>query len=342
MTNEQDKHIIEQQQIIIEKLSKSKEKDGWDKLATLSTFLSSIVIGVIGVYFANAYKAQEVRVGEIQVVEKFIPILAGTDENTKKGALLTIASLNNQDLAVRLGTSYASPGTIEAMEILLKTSKGENENLLRDALVDAYYNRADSRNNSNYDQVVDDINRVLSLKPISELKKRYDGYFLANCYQVLGYAYYKIFKYDDAYNNFQKSLEIVPNFNRANWGLGVLFWDRDDQDRSLEKALSYFDQALAFTPFSNTYFLDRGQLHRQMGHAPEALTDFDDYISLSPNDPQGYIEKAKIYLEKGDYANAKNNLEVAHGYAKDPVQQANIDRLIREVNSKTRKSRQRN
>jgi hypothetical protein len=59
MTDEQVKQLIEQQQTIIEKISKSKGKDNWDKLATLSTFLSTIVIGVIGIYFTYAYKSQE-------------------------------------------------------------------------------------------------------------------------------------------------------------------------------------------------------------------------------------------------------------------------------------------
>ena len=339
MTPENEKQIIEQQNQIIEKLSQKKEKDNWDKLSTLSAFLSSIVIGTIGIYFANAYKAQEVRVGEFQIVEKFIPILAGNDENAKKGALLTIASLSNQDLAIRLGTSYASPGTIEAMEILLKTAKGENETLLRDALVDAYYYRADNFDkNANYDRIINDVKRILELKPVAELKKKYDGYFLANCYQVQGFAYHKIAKYKDAYDSFQKSLEVVPNFYRANWGLGMLYWQRNDQERSLEKALSYFDQAIANYGMEQ-YYMDRGRLHHDMGHMSEAIADFDQYISIAPNDSQGYTEKAYTYSKQGHNDKAVDNLQTALLYVTDPAEKAYIERLLKDLGGQVKDPR---
>src|SRR5205807_599239 len=113
MTDEQLNQLLQQQQTLIERLDKRKDKDWWDKLSTFSTLLSSVVLAGVGVYFTNAYKAQEVRVAEAQVIEKLVTDLSGSNENAKKGALLTAATLSNKDLAARLGALYASPGTID-------------------------------------------------------------------------------------------------------------------------------------------------------------------------------------------------------------------------------------
>ena len=332
MTEEQGRQLIQLQQTVVEKLSKNSQKDNWDKLATLSTFLSSIVIGIVGVYFANAYKTQEVRISEMQVVEKFLPILAGTNEDAKKGALLTIATLSDQDLAIRLGVSYVSPGTVEAMEILYETARGEKKNLLRDALIDAYYNRASDNNTKNYDQIISDLNKILKLKSPDELKNKWDGFFLADCYSSLGLANYYIYKYDEAYVDFQKSLGVFPNFYKANWGLGLLFWQRNDLQDSKEKALSYYN--LALEKKEDWYvFLYRGQLHREMKHFSDALSDFDQYIIFRPNDSKGYTEKAITYIETSDYNTAKDELKTASKYA-DDVQKATIERLRKEIDAK--------
>jgi tetratricopeptide (TPR) repeat protein len=273
----------------------------------------------------------------MQVVEKFMPTLAGTDEQAKKGALITIASLSNQDLAIRLGTSYASPGTVEAMEILLKTAKGENEKLLRDALIDAYYSRASNSNNMDNDQIIDDIGKILNLKSIEELKKKWDGYFLADCYQRLGSGYYGIGKYVEAEDSLRKSLEVIPDYSKAYWGLGAVFWERTDSQKSRDVALSYYDLAVIHKA-DNNILLYRGRLHREMEHLDKALDDFDGYISFRPNDTLGYIEKAKTYKEKGQFGNAKDELRTAIKYARDDFQKADIERLAKDVDNKMKKN----
>jgi tetratricopeptide (TPR) repeat protein len=341
MTNKQVKQFLEQQQNILEQLSKKKGKDSWDKLATLSTFVSSIVIGIIGIYFANAYKAQEiafkaqeVRIAETQLVEKFVPILAGTDENAKKGALLAIASLSNRDLAIRLGTSYASAGTIEAMEIMLKSAEGESKNLLLESLPEALLTRASSENDKegyrDYNRTIKDIDKILSLKLPDELKTKNDGYFLADCYRVRGFAYGGLGKYELAYSDYMESLKIIPNYPYAYWNLGQLYWWRTDSQHSKEKALSFLDQAIDNKAYGSVFY-DRGRLHREMGNFDKSLSDFNQYIDFRPNDPWGYYERALTYLEKKDLANAHQDLKKARGYAFAQNEQAGIDRKLEEV-----------
>ena len=68
---------------LLEKAGGSR-KDRWDKFATMSTFLSTVVLAIIGGIFTHVYnskqdernealKRQELKVAQIQTVEKFVP-----------------------------------------------------------------------------------------------------------------------------------------------------------------------------------------------------------------------------------------------------------------------------
>ena len=48
-----------------------RRKDGWDKLLALSSFLSAVAIGVVGVFFTQEYKNREIHIAEAQ--EAFSP-----------------------------------------------------------------------------------------------------------------------------------------------------------------------------------------------------------------------------------------------------------------------------
>ena len=66
---------------------KRRPKDNWDKFASISTFLSGVIIGGIGIYATTTYntrqmeaqelqKVRELTVQRVQTVEKFFPHLS--------------------------------------------------------------------------------------------------------------------------------------------------------------------------------------------------------------------------------------------------------------------------
>ena len=66
------KLLIEKFDRVLERSGQNKRKDIWDVIANLSglfTFFSSVVIALVGIYFTNAYKRQDVRITEAQTVE---------------------------------------------------------------------------------------------------------------------------------------------------------------------------------------------------------------------------------------------------------------------------------
>ncbi|PYP84255.1 MAG: hypothetical protein DMF61_20375 [Blastocatellia bacterium AA13] len=332
--NMTDEHVTQLLRAV-ETALQEKKKDAWDKLSTLSTFLSTIMIGVIGIYFTNAYKSQEVQVAETEVAERAIPILAGQDERAKKGALLAVASLSNKALAIRLATAYSTAGTVEATEDLLKSASGGSKELLLESLLTALYSRATDEwnqvGNVDWDRMVKDISRIFELKRPEDLRQKNDGYFLADCYRMRGTAYASLGKYDESIADIKNGQAILPNYGDLYWALGWLYWQRSDLEKDQGKALKYYDRAIDLQSFGNV-FLDRGRLHSEMRHADKALIDLDKYIDYAPSDSQGYYEKAIALIQKGEWVPAFHILKRASQYAMtDPYMHAKIDGKMDEV-----------
>jgi hypothetical protein len=330
MTDGQADKLIRQQETIIEKLSKGKEKDRWDKISVLSSILSSFVIAGIGVYFTNAFKSQEIRVSEVEVIEKLVTHLSGTNENSKKGALLAMATLN-KDMAIKLGALYASTGTIEAMELLLRNADGEGKLLLLDALVDAYSSRAqNSLDNYSDEQVIRDINKIFKLTPKESLKNKREGYFLADCYINRGHAYKNLQKYDLALSDYQDSLKIIPNYSNGYWALGGLFFDRKDSGKSLNEALKYYDLA-ELHGARELIYLHRGELRYEIGNIDLAIMDFDKYVLSNSFDYRGHYYRGLAYDKKNDLAAAAIELKKAMALASDPQKREEINLVLEKV-----------
>jgi hypothetical protein len=123
----------------------SKHKDGWDRFSALSTFLSTVVLGAIGVWFTNSYnraetsrkvaadaqegelKLHDSKMLEMQTVEKFLPHLVRGTEKEKRAALLTMSTLADPSLAAKLGVLL---GISEGVDVIMAkgASKDQTQN----------------------------------------------------------------------------------------------------------------------------------------------------------------------------------------------------------------------
>ena len=121
-----------------------KSKDNWDKFAAISVFLSTVIIAGMGAYFTQVFnnrqnernaalKDQEIRVAQIQTVEKFIPHLTGT-EDQKRLAVLLINALGNPEIATKLATLYPSEGTIGALKSIAQSGTDNERASAKQAL----------------------------------------------------------------------------------------------------------------------------------------------------------------------------------------------------------------
>lgn len=96
---------LKRQTRLIRKLALNAEgekKSGWKNFSALSPVISGLLIAGVGWYFTHVYNQQQLRLAEIQVIEKFSPQLLDTASEAKQmTALAAILSLEEEDLAVR-------------------------------------------------------------------------------------------------------------------------------------------------------------------------------------------------------------------------------------------------
>jgi S1-C subfamily serine protease len=108
-------------------------KDTWDKWGAIApivsgalTFLSALIVAVLGFYGTQVYsrrqrereeaqRDRELKNLEVQTVEKFFPHLSSTDEHTKEAAIQAIASLGNEGLATNIACIFGGAGANAAL-----------------------------------------------------------------------------------------------------------------------------------------------------------------------------------------------------------------------------------
>ncbi|MFA6094311.1 MAG: CHAP domain-containing protein [Candidatus Paceibacterota bacterium] len=138
--------LSEQQKELIDILKRNNgdKKDFWDKFSAASTFLSGVIVALVGLYFTNNYnvqqasrdessKSQQLRLAQVELIHKFIPQLNGT-EKEKKLAIIAISSLGNAELATKIAVLDQSNGAKSALESLAKSGNSEEKNLAQQAL----------------------------------------------------------------------------------------------------------------------------------------------------------------------------------------------------------------
>jgi hypothetical protein len=99
--------------------NKPEGKDLWDKVSTLSTILSTILIAAVGGYFTHRFEERQAeeqrKIQETQAVAQLMPYLTGTDQQQKR-AFVAIKVLGNTKLMVDMAASDPrSPAPREAL-----------------------------------------------------------------------------------------------------------------------------------------------------------------------------------------------------------------------------------
>ncbi len=127
--------IAEQQHELLAELQSQRKtrKDFWDRLTAISPIMAAAIMACIGAYFTYSYNQQQLKMQEIQTVERFIPHLIG-DEKTKRAAILAISSMGNAPLAAKVASIFASEGTASALRSIASNGEEKDQKIVREAL----------------------------------------------------------------------------------------------------------------------------------------------------------------------------------------------------------------
>ncbi|CAO5021163.1 UDP-N-acetylglucosamine--peptide N-acetylglucosaminyltransferase SPINDLY [Microcystis aeruginosa] len=174
----------------------------------------------------------------------------------------------------------------------------------------------------NYEQALTVINQAISLVPnnpnsynekyavLSRLKRYDEGLVAitqaialaprAGWYVNRGILYRRQQKYKLALDDYNKAIELNPNFAMAYNNRGNIYSDQKKYDL----ALSDYDKAIEINPNYAEAYVNRGVLYRLQEKYELALADYDKAIELNPNDAVAYYNRGNLYknLQKYDLA----------------------------------------
>jgi hypothetical protein len=162
--------LAEQQKRLIEKLETSDsalrpKKDVWDRTMAVAPIISALIIASGGAWFTAIYNQQQLKLQEIQTIEKFFPHLRTGDEKSKRAAILAISSLADAKLASNVAAIFASEGTVSALEQIAKHGENGDRKIASGALERALDSMAANyQTEKRYDDAIKTAERALALR----------------------------------------------------------------------------------------------------------------------------------------------------------------------------------
>ncbi len=174
----------------------------------------------------------------------------------------------------------------------------------------------------NYEQALTVINQAISLVPnnpnsynekwavLYELKRHDEGLAAINqaielapraaWYVNRGSLYSDLQKYELALSDYNKAININPNFALAYYNRGLLYSDQKKYDL----ALSDYDKAIEINPNYAEAYVNRGFIYYNQQKYDLALSDWNKAIEINPNYANAYYNRGNLYydLQKYDLA----------------------------------------
>ena len=110
-------------------------------------------------------------------------------------------------------------------------------------------------------------------------------------YNVRGSAYGRGGRYREALRDFDKAIELQPNFYQAYANRALIQRFLGDQ----QAALNDYNRSIELNSNYDAAYIGRGNLYRKAGQTRDAFDDFQRAIQLDTTDPRAYHNRGLIY-----------------------------------------------
>ena len=154
----------------------------------------------------------------------------------------------------------------------------------------------------------------------------------AEAYNNLGNAYDDKGDFDKAIVNFNTAIKFKSDFVDAYVNRGVAYGKRDE----FNKAIADFTTAINLDPYHAGAYYNRGNAYLLKGDFDKAVEDYDTSIKLSPDDAQSYCHRSLARLHLKEWDKAKTDLTAAKDKGVDII--AAFHNLYRDVATFERKN----
>ncbi len=137
----------------------------------------------------------------------------------------------------------------------------------------------------------------------------------AGAYHNRGILYYNQQKYDLALSDYNKAIEINPNYAEAYYNRGILYYNQQKYDL----ALSDYNKAIEINPNYAEAYYNRGILYKNLQKYDLALSDWNKAIDINPNYAVAYNNRGLVYYNQQKYelalADYNKTIDINPNYA---------------------------
>ncbi len=113
--------------------------------------------------------------------------------------------------------------------------------------------------------------------------------------------------YEGAAENYEKVLELNPEYSRAHFQLGFL----STRLGEYEAALKHYEKAVTVDPSFAKGWFALGLALQRNGDFDKAIEALDSATEADPTHAKAHAQKGAVYLKQGDYASAEKAYEMA-------------------------------
>ncbi|MCX5678683.1 MAG: tetratricopeptide repeat protein [Candidatus Omnitrophica bacterium] len=106
-----------------------------------------------------------------------------------------------------------------------------------------------------------------------------------------GNSYYAKGSYDQAISDYTKAIELNPGYAEAYSNRAGVYDDKGNYDQ----AISDYSKAIEFNPTLPQIYYNRGLVYTRKNMLDQAIADYTKAIELNPNFTQAYYSRAMIY-----------------------------------------------
>lgn len=146
-----------------------------------------------------------------------------------------------------------------------------------------------------HDQAISEYSKALEIDPGNDV-----AYFNRGlAYRDRGWANKSTYDADMAIADFNKVIEMYPNYHRISAvyvARGNVYSDK----RNLDSAIYDYDRAISIDPNNALAYENRGLAYCKKDNFNQAISDYSKAIKLNPSKASLYLERGTIYFMKRD------------------------------------------
>lgn len=132
-------------------------------------------------------------------------------------------------------------------------------------------------------------------------------YSIPEAYNNRGNAYLSLGNYQQAIEDFNKAIELDPNYAKAHNNRGLAYGSLGKYDLAIEN----FDATINLNNRESRAYYNRGNVFKALGNYQKAIEDYNRAIELNPKKADDYNNRGNTFLKLNNYQRAIEDFSMA-------------------------------